>query len=186
MPSACIRLANFSADGSIVGRLLAVSPGDWSLTPASVSYQWRLDGAPIDGATGSTFLITDRDGGHNLSVRVTVRAAGYTTTSEIAARVHVLHGIASFARQPLIHGKALVGRVLTARPGAVSPTRAHHLRYQWFRGSHAIHGADAQSYALRKRDAGHRVWVRVTVTAPDWASASRRSTVSDVVRLRPR
>jgi surface antigen len=169
----------------IVGSLLAVSPGDWSLAPDSVSYQWRLDGEPISGATSSTFLATAHEGGHNLSVRVTVRAAGYTTTSEIAKRVRILHGTASFARRPVIHGKAVVGKTLTARPGAVTPSRAP-LRYRWFRGSHRIHGAVDQTYQLRKRDAGHRIWVQVTIAAPDWATATRRSAHTDVVRPRRR
>ena len=70
---------------AMVGSLLTARAGTWSLTPDSVSYQWRLDGEPIAGATSSTFLATAREGGHNLSVRVTVRADGYTTTSELAA-----------------------------------------------------------------------------------------------------
>jgi hypothetical protein len=80
----------------------------------------------------------------------------------------------------------LVGRILSIRPGAVTPSRIATLSYQWFRGSHAIHGAVDRTYELRTRDPGHRLWARVTVRARDWASASRRSTLSNMVRLHAR
>jgi hypothetical protein len=171
---------------AMVGRRLVVSAGTWSLMPDAVDYQWRIDGKPIDGATTSLYTPSAHDGGHNLSVRVTVRADGYSASSEIAEPVRVLHGVASFARQPVVRGKAVVGRALVVRPGAVTPARAATLSYQWYRGSRAIHGAVEQTYQLRSPDAGHRLWVRVTVKAPDWAPASRRSTPSAVVRLKPR
>ena len=171
---------------AIVGHTLAASAGTWSITPGSVSYLWRIDGKPIRGATDSTYSPTAHDGGHNLSARVTVRADGYTATSVVAEPVRVLHGLASFARQPVVHGSAVVGRTLVARPGVVTPSRSATLSYQWYRGSQAIHGAVDQSYELRSRDAGHRLWVRVTIKAPDWASASRRSAPSALVRPRDR
>jgi surface antigen len=171
---------------AMVGSRLVASAGIWSLMPDTVAFQWRIDGKPIAGATGSIYTPSAHDGGHNLSVRVTVRADGYSASTEIAEPVRVLHGVASFARQPVVRGTAVVGKVLTVRPGTVTPARAATLSYRWYRGSHAIHRAVDQTYQLRARDAGHRVWVRVTVTAPDWAPASRRSTPSDVVRLRSR
>jgi hypothetical protein len=176
-----------SISGSaMVGKQLSATAGTWSHAPESISYQWRRDGVPIGGAIAPAYTAVAADGGHNLSVRVTVGAAGYTTTSAIGEPVRVLRGVASFARQPEVHGRALVGRVLTVRPGAVSPSRTATLSYQWFRGSHAIRGAVGRAYELRKRDAGHRLWARVTIKARDWAPASRRSTPSNVVRLHPR
>jgi surface antigen len=167
---------------AMVGRKLVASAGTWSLLPDAVAYQWRIDGQPINGATTSLYTPSAHDGGHNLSVRVTVHADGYAASTEIAEPVRVLHGVASFARQPVVRGNGVVGKTLTVRPGAVTPARAATLSYQWYRGSRAIHGAVEQTYQLRSRDAGHRLWVRVTVRTPDWAPASRRSTPSAVVR----
>src|SRR4051794_24977813 len=53
------------------------SPGSWTPEPASTSYQWLVDGAPVPDATGSSYTPRLRDIGHDLSVRVTATATGF-------------------------------------------------------------------------------------------------------------
>ncbi|WP_460629784.1 hypothetical protein [Intrasporangium mesophilum] len=59
---------------------LKVSVGGWSPAPASFSYQWKRNGVSISGATGGSYRLTDRDYGKTITVTVTARRSGYTTT----------------------------------------------------------------------------------------------------------
>ncbi|GAA1948000.1 S8 family serine peptidase [Microbacterium aquimaris] len=59
-----------------VGRTLEVTPGEWEPAEVDLAYQWQRDGAPIDGATSTTYTVTRDDVGTTLSVRVTATAAG--------------------------------------------------------------------------------------------------------------
>ncbi len=52
------------------GATIACAAGTWTGNP-SFSYQWNLDGAPIAGATGGTYVITVADEGHSLTCTVT-------------------------------------------------------------------------------------------------------------------
>lgn len=59
------------------GQTLTASPGTWSVTPTSTTYQWqRCDqtGAncvDVEGATGNTYVVQQSDGGFTLRVNVT-------------------------------------------------------------------------------------------------------------------
>ncbi len=55
-----------------VGQTLNCSPGSWSASPIpAFGYQWQRDGAPIAGATDSTYLVGAADQDHTLTCRVT-------------------------------------------------------------------------------------------------------------------
>jgi len=70
-----------------VGHKLTASAGTWSPTPTgtAMSYQWLRNGKTISGATGVRHKITKKDKHKRISVRVTVRASGYTTQSATSA-----------------------------------------------------------------------------------------------------
>lgn len=55
---------------SVVGQTLKATPGTWTPTPTSVSYQWLRDGKTIVGASTSSYRITRADRRHRISVRV--------------------------------------------------------------------------------------------------------------------
>lgn len=61
-----------------VGKTLQADGGSWSVSGASLDYQWMRDGAVIPDATSSTYQIGTDDRGARLSVRVTARSSGYT------------------------------------------------------------------------------------------------------------
>ncbi|MGH3424806.1 MAG: hypothetical protein ACRDO8_08765, partial [Nocardioidaceae bacterium] len=71
------------------------------------------------------------------------------------------HGIR--AGVPTISGRPFVGSTLRAKPGHWSPSGVT-LSYQWLRDGAQIAGADDTHYRLTRRDAGHRIRVRVTGT----------------------
>jgi hypothetical protein len=105
---------------------------------------------------------------------VTVSAPGYDPAHATSAAKRVLLGTASLDHPPRIRGRAIAGATLRARIGAISPSDAQ-VTYQWYRGSHRIRLATHRTYDLRGRDVGHRMSVRVTVSAPYWATATFRS-----------
>ncbi|MDR1798351.1 MAG: leucine-rich repeat domain-containing protein [Bifidobacteriaceae bacterium] len=67
-----------------VGKTLTVDPGDWEPAPVDFTYQWLRDGEPIEGATGSTYQITQADLGVALSVEVTGSKTDYEPVTEVS------------------------------------------------------------------------------------------------------
>lgn len=60
---------------------------NWQLkaSPAEgMTYQWQRDGADIDGATMYTYIATQSDLGHKLTLAISVKGVPYYTTSEVA------------------------------------------------------------------------------------------------------
>ena len=69
-----------------VGQVLGCDGGEWSGAPApTLGFQWLADGAPIAGATASSYTITAADAGHALSCRVTATNAGGSASESTAA-----------------------------------------------------------------------------------------------------
>jgi hypothetical protein len=75
-----------------VGSVLTGHRGSVSPTPDFVDYRWFADGASISGATRKTFTLTAAQAGKKITVKATLRKAGYTTvsdTSDATARISV-------------------------------------------------------------------------------------------------
>jgi hypothetical protein len=69
-----------------VGSTLRVTPGTWR-PGAYLTYQWYSNGAPISGATGTTYRIAGAHLGKKLTVVVTGRKTGYATTDKSSTAV---------------------------------------------------------------------------------------------------
>ncbi len=116
---------NVSAAPSITGKLmlgakLSIRSGTYGPTSASVRNQWLRDGVAISGATGRTYRVSARDLGRRLSVRATIKAAGYSSRTAVSAR---LPRVKSAPRLAISTAKPAAGTVtftirITAR-GAV-------------------------------------------------------------------
>lgn len=68
-----------------VGSTLTVDPGWWDSqeSPSTFAYQWLRDGAPISGATKSTYKLVTADKGHVVTVKVTGSAPDYFSSSVV-------------------------------------------------------------------------------------------------------
>ncbi|WP_114424429.1 alkaline phosphatase family protein [Nocardioides houyundeii] len=85
------------------------------------------------------------------------------------------------AAPPTIVGRPHPRELLVAVPGRWSPTGVE-LHYQWYAGRRALAGATDQVLELTKRHRGERIRVEVTGTKPGFATLTRASTSTSVVR----
>ena len=60
-----------------VGATLTTSGGSWNPTDVNKAYQWLRDGAPITGASTSSYTLVAADEGAQISVQVTASRTGY-------------------------------------------------------------------------------------------------------------
>jgi hypothetical protein len=169
-----------------VGKRLSTTDGSWN-TSATFAYQWQRCAAgggsciPIAGATAATYALAGADAGHTLDAIVTATNVAGTASSTSAAS-HQVVAVPRSRNAPRISGKAAVGHRLAAGRGrwTWTPTK---FRYQWLRCSAsggrcvAIKKASRATDRVAKKDAGHRLRLRVTATnAAGGRSASSRAT----------
>jgi hypothetical protein len=170
-----------------VGKRLSTTDGTWN-TSATFAYQWQrcaADGSgcgPIAGATAAGYALVGADAGHTLKAIVTATNVAGTASSTSAATRKVV-AVPRSKSAPRISGKATVGRRLSAVHGKWTWTPAK-FRYQWLRCSPsggrcvAIKKATRATYRVAKKDAGHRLRLRVTATnAAGARSAKSRPTI---------
>ncbi len=155
-----------------VGQPLQALPGLWQPEPAVLSYAWFANGKAIKGATGETYVPTPAQKGRTITVKVLGERPGYVgrTVASGATRA-VAAGAIVFEREPAISGTPVLGQRLTAVPG-VTPPPGGSIAYRWYRGKTAL-SARSQTYTPVKADLGQPLTVKVTVTAPGYATASR-------------
>ncbi|NUU33208.1 hypothetical protein HNO80_16590 [Arthrobacter sp. C9C5] len=67
-----------------VGRVLTATPGVWSPSPVSLTYQWYRSGVAITGATAFQYKLNARDLAKKITVRVTGSKSGYTAVSKVS------------------------------------------------------------------------------------------------------
>lgn len=72
-----------------VGSTVRVGGDSWSQPSPTLAYQWMRSGAPIPGATYSSYAIKPEDAGKDLSVTVLAKKVGFNDGSSSAAAVAV-------------------------------------------------------------------------------------------------
>ncbi|MBD5786363.1 hypothetical protein IF650_09240 [Cellulosimicrobium terreum] len=166
-----------------VGATLKATAGTWS-PRASLSYQWRVNGAAIRGATRSTYTVKKTDHAKRVTVTVTGRATGYTTRSVTSRSTAIV--LTTFAKTvaPRITGTVQVGKTLRATSGTWSPKAS--FSYQWRVNGRAVSGATRSTYTVRSGDKGKRISVTVTGRRSTYVTASRTSGSTAAVKAAPR
>lgn len=66
--------------------VLSATTGIWNVDGLTFTYQWRMDGSPIVGATGPTLSVTE-PGTHAYTVVVTATRDGYANGTAVSAAV---------------------------------------------------------------------------------------------------
>lgn len=165
-----------------VGGTLTAAPGTWTPGGAAFAYQWLVDGVPITGATGSTYVPVADDAGSMISVRVTATLAGHSAGVETSIAVGPVAATLPPLQNtvlPTFAGTAQVGETIAVIAGTWSPTGAT-FTYQWLSNGSPISGATGASYAIPADQAGRNISVRVTARKTGYTAASATSAARKV------
>ncbi|HEX5984708.1 MAG TPA: hypothetical protein VFY69_10920 [Solirubrobacterales bacterium] len=159
---------------------------------ATLAYQWLRNGAPIGGATASTYTPTAADSG--MSLQCLVEATGTEAQSNAVSVPPIVVQPYAGLNPPATtatntsqltrivttgNSFASVGDLVTCEPGAWSgsPTYA----YQWFRDGAEIPGATGSTYTVDAADEGESIQCRLTASNSDGSAIA----FSGYVGVRP-
>ena len=156
-----------------VGFTLTAAKGTWTPTPTTYSYQWYRNGKAISGATRASYKASTADGGQKLTVKVTAKRSGYTTSAKTSASTTIAKRLTA-TPTPTVSGTAAVRSTLTVRTGTWGPGTVSK-SYQWYRNGKAISGATKSTYRASAKDAYASITVRVTGKKSGYLSVSRTS-----------
>jgi hypothetical protein len=136
----------------------------------AISYQWRADGAPISGATSSSFLLTQAQVGKAVSVTASYTDSGGTTESVTSSATAAVTNVNSGpAGAVTITGTPTQGQTLTAAntladPDGIPTSGPGAISYQWSAGGVAISGATGSTLNLTQSLVGKALSVRASYT----------------------
>jgi len=156
-------------------QVLTADAGVWEPAPVTLSYQWRLNGVAIAGATKTSYAIPAGAVGKKVTVTVTGSRAGFASASRTSEATPAVGSLALTATTtPVIVGTPKKGTTLKVATGAWTPSPT--LTFQWFRNGTAIPGASKSSYTITTAaKKGQTITVRVTAVKPGYTKASRFS-----------
>jgi surface antigen len=148
---------------------LTASAGAWK--PAGrVSLHWLADGAPIPGATGTSYTPTPGTLRKQISVQVHVHQRGYAdAVATSAPTTGVAPGTFLNTKQPSVTGTPQVGNSLIAHKGTFTPSA--DVTYQWTVDGIEVPGATDRTYSPRPQDVGKQVAVEILASRPGYLTA---------------
>lgn len=167
------------------GVKMSVKYAEWSARPASVSYQWKRNGAAIKGATTSSYTLTPADNGRVISVTLTAKRAGYangtvTLSAGKASQRALRHGheykgkphtmIHDFTKNyPTVNPSPKAGQSVRGFKPLTPPIVEHapdKVTGQWLLNGKPVAGNRGKFliFDARKADAGKKLSYRVTLT----------------------
>lgn len=155
-----------------VGSKLTAKTGTWG-KGVKFFYQWKANGAPIKGATSSTFTLTSAQAGKTITLSVRGELEGYLVADRTSKATAKVAGRLLTAATPKISGTTRVGSKLTAKPGTW--TSGTKLTYQWYLGDAVIKGATASTLVIPSTAKGKQISVKVTGTKSGYATTSKTS-----------
>jgi surface antigen len=163
-----------------VGEELTVTPGRHAPSDAVPSYQWLRDGAPISGATGTSYSVSGEDLGAQISLRVTLTRRNYApAVQSVQVPGHVTTSSATAVAALGKPGRAVV-KVRVTAPGVTAATGRVTVRV----GTREVRAwlTDGRvRVVVRDVVPGHRT-VRVSYDGTASIDASRGSTTVRVLR----
>jgi surface antigen len=157
-----------------VGVALTADPGHWAPEPR-LTYQWYVGDQAIADAIARTYTPSPDQAGEAISVRVTAHRPGYNSFTSTSAETKAVElGEIKGLTLPRIHGRAMVGHVVTAGVGGWSVTPSS-VEYRWRVDGRPVQDGTVATYALTRAAGAHNVSVHVTVVAPGYKRASQNS-----------
>jgi surface antigen len=164
-----------------VGVRLTASPGTWTPSGGTYSYQWYAGGSTITGATNRSFTPRAEQLGKQLRVKVTATKSGAKTgTAMSAATAATAPGVLTATDPPTISGTPQVGVQLSATAGAWSPRASY--TYRWRDTDGPIRGATASTFTPTADQLDQPLRVTVTATRDGYRTARSTSVATTAVR----
>lgn len=155
-----------------VGTPVSAVVSGFSPLPDELTYEWRLDGAAIPGATGDTYTPTGDIVGRQLAVSVTATSLRYDPVMITTAQAQIAAGTITPA-MPTITGTPTVGQTLTANPGAW--TEGTTFSFLWYADGKEIVGQTGPTLTLTANEKGHKIWVTAIGSMPGYTNATKTS-----------
>ncbi|WP_370247658.1 hypothetical protein [Nocardioides sp.] len=149
----------------VVGDVLTLVPGEFSVPGVTSSVQWLSNGLPIPGATGLSLPLTEALSGTDISALVTGTLAGIPVVSVLTGALGVGDLASSLTADglPTLTGAGKVGSLLSAASPAWA-TSGVSTTFQWLRNSVPIPGATSATYRLTAADLAKQIAVKVIGT----------------------
>lgn len=134
------------------GQILSCTTGTWTGTGTiTYAYQWLRNGAPIAGATLSTYTLVAADDNAFMSCRVTATddEGSNSKTSNVLGPVL---GAPFNLVAPVVSGTPETGQTLSTTDGTWQGVATITFTYQWRRDTVNISGATSNTYLLVNDD----------------------------------
>jgi len=163
-----------------VDSALRVTLGTWFPSPASVTYTWQADGAPIAGMTGPTPKIPATALGKQITVQVTGKRPGYPEKTMSSLPTTAVVAAAFTAPTPAIKGTATVGATLTVSRGAWSPAPSS-VKYVWKANGMTISTQGISTFVVPASAKGKRLTVTVVGSRAGYTTRSMTSAATSTV-----
>ncbi len=163
-PDGAVTISGTASEGeTLTADTSAISDADGL---GAFSYQWQADGSAINGATGTTFELTQAQVGETITVKVSYTDGGNTAETLIsAATATVTNTNDAPTGLPTIDGTATQGETLTADASGITDADGlGAFSYQWQADGSAINGATGASFELTQEQVGDTITVTVSYT----------------------
>ena len=166
-----------------VGHRLAIQRGSSSASQTTFVYEWLRDGDVVQSVRAGLLLARGTRTSDTRSRPASSPAPpGDSTRSwDVGPAVTVLGRQLEVSGSVHVSGTSRVGSTLIAQPPSITvplPSRASAgvtIAYQWLRDGNPVTGATAATYLLGPADAGRRMSVLVTGSAPGYETERRTS-----------
>jgi hypothetical protein len=140
--------------GTWVGQTLTANTSTLGGT-GDISYQWKVTGVNISGATSATYKLTPNDAGQAVAVTVTrAGSSGSVTSAAVKAVYPALAGTVSISGTPMVGEQLAIDTSSLAGTGTIS--------CQW-RANGVNIGLNSQNYTLTAADVGKTITIIVTM-----------------------
>ena len=131
----------------------------------TLSYEWFADGIIIDGATGTTYILSKAEVGKTITVKASYTdQQGTAETVTSAATATVVNPNTLPTGMVTINGTAKQGELLTLSNNLADADGLGTLSYEWFADGIIIDGATGTTYTLSKADVGKTMTVKASYT----------------------
>jgi hypothetical protein len=132
---------------------------------SSKTYQWLSDGTIINGATATSYTLSNSDAGKSISVNVSYTDGLGKLESVSSSALTIAQAQVPPTGSVTISGTAQPNQTLTAGDTLADVNGINSSKtYQWLSNGSVIYGATQASYTLSNSDAGNNISVKVSYT----------------------